>query len=74
MPSLPLPPKQYSQTDERARNQIIEIALDERLERFQDIETSVNRIILTSPNGTRYELIVDDAGALSTRVPERTDF
>ncbi len=32
----------------------------------QDIEMAGNRIILTSPNGTRYALVVDNAGTLST--------
>ena len=34
--------------------------------RNQDIEVGGGRVILTSPNGTRYEVTVSDAGALST--------
>lgn len=36
------------------------------LKRGRDIEMDQGRIILTSPNGTRYALVVDNAGALST--------
>jgi len=32
----------------------------------KDIEVGANRIILTSPNGTRYALAVSNAGVLST--------
>ncbi len=36
------------------------------LKRGRDIEMDEGRIILTSPNGTRYALVVSNAGALST--------
>jgi hypothetical protein len=43
------------------------IAEDEKnYKRDRDIELVRNRIILRSPNGTRYALVVDNAGALST--------
>lgn len=34
----------------------------------QDLEIGQNRVILMSPNGTRYALVVDNAGVLSTVV------
>jgi len=34
----------------------------------QDLEIGQNRVILTSPNGTRYALVVSNTGALSTVV------
>lgn len=34
--------------------------------RNQDIELGDTALIITSPNGTRYKLIVSDAGVLST--------
>lgn len=41
-------------------------AADNRnLKRDQDIEVGQNRVILTSPNGTRYAVVVSNAGALS---------
>ncbi len=38
------------------------------LKKNQDLEIGQNRIILMSPNGTRYALVVDNAGVLSTVV------
>lgn len=32
----------------------------------QDVELAGGRLILTAPNGTRYALVVDNTGALST--------
>jgi len=66
MAVLPIPTDQYDKTAEQRRNQVIETALDKTLTRFVDIEVAVNRIILTSPDGTRYRLIVQDGGALAT--------
>lgn len=34
--------------------------------RNEDIELGMNSIIITAPNGTRYKLIVSNAGVLST--------
>lgn len=34
--------------------------------RGENIEVGQNSIILTAPNGTRYKLVVSNAGALST--------
>lgn len=45
---------------------ILSRADDKNLKRDQDIEVGTNRVILTSANGTRYALVVSNAGALST--------
>ena len=63
---LPSPPEQYAVRDQSRIHQVIEEELDKRWERFQDIEVPTSRIILTSPDGTRYELTVDDAGVVGT--------
>lgn len=34
--------------------------------RDRDLEIGQNRVILTSPNGSRYAIVVDNAGVLST--------
>ena len=44
----------------------IERADRENHKRGRDIEVGVGRVILTSPNGTRYSVTVDNAGTLST--------
>jgi phosphosulfolactate phosphohydrolase-like enzyme len=46
----------------------IEMADRMNYKRDQDLEINNNRIILTSPNGTRYAVTVDNAGVLSTVV------
>lgn len=60
---LPIPAARYNQPEERVRNRILQNELSRRVETFTDIDT--NRVILTSPNGTRYVLTVDDAGAIT---------
>ena len=45
---------------------IIERADKQNLKRGQDLEVGGGRLILTSPNGTRYEVTVDNAGTLTT--------
>ena len=44
----------------------IERADRENHKRGRDIEVGVGRLILTSPNGTRYSVTVDNAGNLTT--------
>lgn len=63
---LPTPKDRYNTADEQQRNRLIELELNKRLERFVDIDTRTNRIIIVSPNGTQYALTVDDAGTLGT--------
>lgn len=43
----------------------IELADKQNYKRDRDLEIGDNRVILTSPNGSRYALTVDNAGVLS---------
>jgi hypothetical protein len=62
---LPNPPAQYDAMTERQRNQMLERTDAGNHKRGADIELGLNeRIILRSPNGTRYILTVSNAGAL----------
>lgn len=55
-------------TDEAMRQNLRAIEAADRMnyKRGQDVEIGENSLILTSPNGTRYKVIVSDAGVLST--------
>ena len=44
----------------------IELADSMNYKRDRDVEMSNNRLILTSPNGSRYALTVDNAGVIGT--------
>lgn len=62
---LPDPGARYVQTEEARRNREIELADTRNLKRQQDIElVSGMRLIMTSPNGTRYTITVSNAGAV----------
>lgn len=64
---LPLPSDAYSAVIESLRNQSIEQADAMNLKRNQDVELGDGqKLILRSANGTRYEIVVSDAGVLST--------
>ncbi len=70
--NLPKPGDRYSRTEEEQRNREIEKADRENFKRFQDIELQPprggrpgTRIILRSPDGSRWALSVDDMGSLS---------
>ena len=63
--NLPKVPETYSPFVERERNRTIE-----RLFKFfrrtdNDVEIGDNRLILTSPNGTRFSVTVANDGTLS---------
>jgi len=63
---LPDPGARYVQTEEARRNREIELADTRNLKRQQDIDlVSGMRLIMTSPNGTRYTITVSNAGAVS---------
>lgn len=62
---LPDPSARYDQQAEGRRNREIEQADARNLKRQQDIEfTSGMRLIMPSPDGTRWSLTVSNAGAL----------
>ena len=63
---LSRPLREYN-TSQISNNQFtIERADLENHKRDQDIEVGTASVILTSANGTRYKLVVSDAGVLST--------
>ena len=61
---LPRPKNNDKDMTEMARQ--IEQADFMNYKRDRDVEMSNNRLILTSPNGSRYALTVDNAGVIST--------
>jgi len=65
---LPNSPNAYDQSVESQRNLQLEQADDMNRKKNQDIELRNDRLILQSPNGTRYKLSVDNTGNL-TAVP-----
>ena len=54
--------------DEQMRQNFraIESADKMNFKRNQDVDIGANALILTAPNGTRYKVVVSNAGALST--------
>ena len=62
---LPNSPNSYDQDVEAQRNLLIEQADDLNRKKNQDIELRNDRLILQSPNGTRYRLAVENNGNLS---------
>ncbi|MDE4176364.1 hypothetical protein PXK01_19585 [Phaeobacter sp. PT47_59] len=60
------PGPNYDRLQEADRIRQIEQADRQNHKRGQDVEIGQGRLILTSPNGTRYSVEVDNAGALST--------
>lgn len=62
---LPVAPASYSPGEESQNRASIKRELDRKLERGVDIEMDDARIILKSPDGSRFALTVSNAGALS---------
>lgn len=62
---LPAPTPGYSARDQAETRGIIERADAGTHKRGADIEVAPGRLILTSPNGTRYSITVSNAGALT---------
>lgn len=60
-----MPPQGYDMKHEARRNQLIEQASQSSHKRGQDLEVGQARLILTSPNGTRYNVTVNDLGMLT---------
>lgn len=63
---LPNPQPQYNKMREHEMVRQIEQADAQNHKKNRDVEIGEGRLILTSPNGTRYEVTVDNAGTLST--------
>jgi hypothetical protein len=62
---LPTPGSNFDQRAETQRNLLIEQADDLNRKKNQDIELRSERLILQSPDGTRFKLQVDNSGNLS---------
>ena len=62
---LPNSPNAYDQSVESQRNLQLEQADDMNRKKNQDIELRNDRLILQSPNGTRFKLAVENNGNLS---------
>ena len=62
---LPNASNAYDQSVESQRNLLIEQADDMNRKKNQDIELRNDRLILQSPNGTRFKLAVENNGNLS---------
>ena len=62
---LPTPGSNFDQRTETQRNLLIEQADDLNRKKNQDIELGNERLILQSPDGTRFKLQVDNSCNLS---------
>jgi len=65
---LPDPTPKYDQPRQRLIHHALEQADAHNRKKEQDIEVHPARLILRSPDGTRYEVRVSDAGALTADV------
>ncbi len=74
---IPLPGAEYDRENERRRIEVIQNAFADTISLFDDINVARvndplervmlgNRVVMTSPDGSRFALIVDNAGALAT--------
>lgn len=63
---LPNPPSSYVQSDQQELRRQVELSDQQNHKRNRDVEIGTARLILTSPNGTRYALVVSNTGTLST--------
>ena len=68
MIKLPDPPVRYEQAHERRKNHELEMADADNRKRLQDVDVHPGRLILRSPNGTRYSVTVSNAGVLAAVV------
>lgn len=62
---LPPAPNSYSRPDQADVRRQLELAEQQNHKRNRDLEIGAARLILTSPNGTRYSITVSNAGAIS---------
>lgn len=62
---LPNVPLTYSPNTERERNRTLELADVQNRKVRQDVEIGPNKLILTSPDGTRFNITVANDGTIS---------
>lgn len=63
---LPSAAQEYDLRDQAQLRNLLERADVQNRKQGQDVEIRGARLILTSPNGTRYSVTVDNSGNLST--------
>ena len=63
--NLPSPTPQYSEKDQAQTRNILELEDKNNHKRNRDVEIGQSRLILTSSNGTRYKITVDNSGVIS---------
>ena len=63
---LPSAAREYDLRDQAQLRNLLERADVQNRKQGQDVEIRGARLILTSPNGTRYSVTVDNSGNLST--------
>jgi hypothetical protein len=79
MKQLPKPPKEYDPTHQgRVQESIYRSIADETVKKLEDIDCDgmnpanttramfLGRLLMMSPNGTKYQLLVDNSGSVST--------
>jgi hypothetical protein len=62
---LPDATSDYSQQQEQQKNLLLEQADTLNVKKFQDIEIGDAKLVLKSPNGSRFSVTVDNSGNLS---------
>jgi hypothetical protein len=62
---LPNVPNVFNRLIETERNRTLELADQQNRKVGQDVELSGERLILKSPDGTRWSITVSNAGAIS---------
>ena len=63
---LPSPPAQYDPNYEGEKNRILEQSDVQNIKRLADVEVvAPQRLILRSPDGTQWKLVVSNTGTLS---------
>lgn len=63
--NLPVAPPKYSQQDQANVRYVVRMADSQNFKRGRDVELVEERLILSSPDGSRWAISVDNAGVLS---------
>lgn len=63
---LPTPSQSYDPMIQSEINRSIELGDSQNLKKDGDLEVGNGRVILTSANGTRFKLTIDNSGNLGT--------
>jgi len=62
---LPSAPAQYGQNEQAGVRRILETADKQNRKKTEDVEVAKQRLILTSPDGTRFNITVSNTGTIS---------